>query len=197
MADDEKDDLPDDVKDDLKNAGEDDVDPDVDAEDDDDSDADWKPPTKEEVRALQAKLKKANGDAAHHRGEAAKLRQQSESDAEKQVREAVEQAETAAEGKWKPMYVRQAARAALANAGLIGKPDRLLKLLDVDEIEVDEDGGLTGLDGQIRDLKAEYRDLFTKRGSSRVDGADRDQDEDGRSGGLSKTSQRLLAQTGR
>lgn len=190
----EDDDLPDDVKDDLKNAGDDDVDPDVDADGDgkdDEDDADWKPPTKEEVRALQAKLKKANGDAAHHRGEAAKLRQQSESDAEKQVREAVEKAQGEAEGKWKPMYVRQAARAALAQAGLIGKPDRLLKLLDVDEIEVDEDGTLTGLDAQVRDLKAEYRDLFAKRGSSRVDGAGSDDDD--RKPGLSKASQRLLA----
>ena len=192
MADDDKDDDRTEDQDPGEQDDPEDQDPDDGGDDDGGDDKDWKPPTREEVRALQAKLKKANGDAAHHRGEATKLRQQSESDAEKQVREAVEKAEGDAEARWKPIVVRQAARAALAQAGLIGKPDRLLKLLDMDEIEVDEDGALTGLDDQVRELRSEYKHLFAKRGSSRIDGAGGD--DDAPKSGLSKASQRMLAQ---
>lgn len=192
MADDEKDDLPDDVRKDMEDAD----DTDADELDDDGQgkdDADWKPPTKDEWKAIQTKLTKSNKDAQHHRTEAQRLKQQGESDAEKQVREAVEQAETQAEGRWKSLYVKQAAKAALAQAGLIGKPDRLLKLIDMDDVTVDEDGSLVGLDAQVRELRQEYRDLFSKRGGSRVDGAGRDDGD--KAGPISSATQRLLAQS--
>lgn len=70
-------------------------------------------------------------------------------------------------GKWKAATVRTAARSALTAAGLMGKPDRLLRLLDLDDIEIDfdDDGDLDidGLDEQIADLKKDYPHLFQKK----------------------------------
>jgi hypothetical protein len=150
----ESDDLQDDQDDDEGN-------------EDDDS---WEPPTKAEWEAHQAKLKKANAEAKKHRLAAKQNGVKAETDVEK----AVEEARTEVESKYKPLVVRTAAKAALAEAGLIGKPDRLIKLLDMDELEIDDDGEIDGLEDQIRGLKADYPDLFQKRTrAGRVQGADR------------------------
>ena len=54
-----------------------------------------------------------------------------------------------------------AARSALVAAGLQGKPDRLAAVLDLDAIEVDDDGNVSGLEAQVKDLKKEYPGLFS------------------------------------
>lgn len=96
-----------------------------------------------------------------------------------------EQIETEVSGKWKTATVRSAARSALSEAGLIGKPERLLKLLDLDDIDVefDDDGevDIDGLDEQIADLKKEYPHLFRKKGGKLDASAGRDRDESRRS----------------
>jgi hypothetical protein len=93
---------------------------------------------------------------------------------------APDEADTKAEAKWKPVFVRREATHALREAGLIGKPDRLLRLLDIDalDVDIDEESGdvdIDGLDDQITDLRKEYPSLFRKRGSSSIDAADRDE----------------------
>jgi hypothetical protein len=60
----------------------------------------------------------------------------------------------------KPKLIKQAARAAFVSAGLQGSPDRLVKLLDMDDIEIDDDGDIEGLDDQVEELKAEFPKLF-------------------------------------
>lgn len=99
---------------------------------------------------------------------------------------------------WKPLIVNQAARSALVEAGLIGKPDRLLKLLDPEDIDVDpETGEIDGLDEQIAELRREYRHLFRRTGTRRLD-ASRDRDGDGRGRGkLTATELQALQLTGR
>lgn len=158
-------------------------------------DSKYTPPTEAEWKAQQDKLKKANGQAAAHRKEADELKRKGETDSEAAVRTAREEASAEAEKAWKPRLVKSAARAALAEAGLVGKPDRLLKLIDADAIEFDDEGDVTGLDAQIRDLKKDYPEMFAKRGSGRIDGSDRGgNDGDNGKGGLSATSRRLLEQ---
>lgn len=130
-------------------------------------------PSGDELKQLRAALKKANSQAAASRKEADDLRKKTESESEAAVRTAKEQAAAEVEGTWRPRAVRLAARAALIEAGLIGKPDRILRLIEVDQVEVDDDGEVTGLEAQIRELKKEYPDLFGKRGAARIDGADR------------------------
>lgn len=150
-----------------------------------------------ELAALRAKLKKANAEAAAHRKQADELKRKGETESEAAVRTAREEAAAAAEKTWKPRFVRSAARSALVEAGLIGKPDRLLKLIDADAVEIDEDGEVTGLDAQVRDLKRDYPELFGKRGAGRIDGADRGSSGADTTGGLSRATQLLLQQAGR
>ncbi len=154
----------------------------------------WTPPTEAEWRAAQEKLKKANGQAAAHRKEADEMKRKGETEAEANARQAREEAETAASKAWKPRIVKQAARAALVEAGLTGAPDRLLKLVDVDQVEVDDEGEVTGLDDQIKALKKDYPELFAKRGAARIDAADKGGDGGGKQGAWSATSRKLLEQ---
>lgn len=154
----------------------------------------WTPPTEAEWRATQEKLKKANGQAAAHRKEADELKRKGETEAEANARKAREEADANASKTWKPRIVRQAARAALVEAGLTGAPDRLLKLVDVDQVEVDDEGEVTGLDEQIKGLKKDYPELFAKRGAGRIDAADKGGDGGGKQTGWSATSRKLLEQ---
>lgn len=164
------------------------------ADDDKGSKAEWTPPTEAEWKAAQEKLKKANGQAAAHRKAAEEAARKGETESQTAVREASEAASKAAESTWKPRYVKQAARAALVTAGLTGAPDRLLKLIDADTVEIDDDGEVSGLDEQIRALKKDYPELFARRGSGRIDGADRGAEGTGNSKGWSSTSRKLLEQ---
>jgi hypothetical protein len=64
--------------------------------------------------------------------------------------------------KFQKLYVKRAAVDALREAGLSGKPDRFLRMLDLDTLEVDEDGQIDGLDEQVEEIKADFEDLFVK-----------------------------------
>jgi trimethylamine:corrinoid methyltransferase-like protein len=66
--------------------------------------------------------------------------------------------------------IRMAARSALATAGLQGKPDKLIPLLDLEGADVDDDGNVTGLDKPVAALKKEYPSLFgtTQNGQPQV-----------------------------
>jgi hypothetical protein len=87
------------------------------------------------------------------------------------------EAEEAALAKAKPGLVRSAAKDALRDAGLIiptgAKAEaaltRAFRLLDMDEIDVDEDGTVSGLEDQVRAAKREYPELFARRGGRQVD----------------------------
>ncbi len=138
-----------------------------DEDEDDDSEKEWKPPTKEEWEAQQAKLRKANAQAKKHRLAAKQVTSSASTDAEK----AKEQAQQAAEARYKPIVVKTAARAALAEAGAL-KPERLIKLLDMDELEIDDDGDVVGLEDEILALKKDYPEFFESKAkrASRVQG---------------------------
>ncbi|WP_354643867.1 phage scaffolding protein [Kitasatospora camelliae] len=114
-----------------------------------------------ELAKLRAALKKSNDDAKRHRL-ALKEREDrdraSEGDHERALREAREESEN----RWKPRIINQAARAALAEAGISGSPDRLLKLLDLDALSVDDDGDVIGLATEVDRLRADYPEFFAK-----------------------------------
>lgn len=138
---------------------------------------DGKPFTKADFDALQEVVKKARKEARDaKKTRAGSTTTDSGTDGTKPedaARIALD-AETKATATWKPLVIRGQASAALTAAGLIGKPDRLLKLLDYDDIDVDpETGELDGLDEQIADLKRDYGQLFRRKGSRQIDAADR------------------------
>jgi hypothetical protein len=84
--------------------------------------------------------------------------------------------ETATRGEMLPVVIKHAATSALRDAGFVFPDDkdaratklrRALKLMDVEDVEIDEDGELLGLDDAIDELKAEWPELFAKAGGIR------------------------------
>jgi hypothetical protein len=125
------------------------------------SGTDWKPPSKDEWDRQQRALTKANAEAKTRREALQALQRKTEDETGKAAREQAE----AAEKRYKPVAVRSAAKAAFLEAGLQGgTPERIAKLvrmLDLDAIDVDADGDVTGLDAQVAAVKAEIPELFT------------------------------------
>jgi hypothetical protein len=177
----------------VEHEDEDDFDAIVDDDDDDDDD---KQPTKEEVARMQRALTKANAEAKKNRlrykallekttngkSDAGDGKDDKNKDREidrERVRNEVSEAE---ESKWKKRVVRQAAKAALLEAGLQGDPTKLARLVDEDDVEVDDDGEIAdGLEEQIDSIKEDYPDLFEDKNApppkstrrARIDGGDR------------------------
>jgi hypothetical protein len=171
---------------------------DFDAIVDDDDDDDDKQPTKEDFERMQRALTKANAEAKKKRLQYKALLEKTtggkpdagdgkddknkdrEIDRER-VRNEVSEAE---ESKWKKRVVRQAAKAALLEAGLQGDPTKLARLVDEDDVEVDDDGEIAdGLEEQIDSIKEDYPDLFedksaappkNTRRSRNIDGGNRE-----------------------
>jgi len=153
---------------------------------------DWKPPTKDEFEKVQRALAKANAEAKDWRTKHKTLADQHSTDTEKAAREQAE----AAERKFKPLAVRSAAKAAFLEAGLQGvTPERVAKLvrmLDLDSITVDDDGDVRGLDEQVKAVKADYPELFAApdKRPPRVNASDRP----GTNGRLKRSADLLASQ---
>jgi len=151
-----------------------------------DAEEEWKPPTRDEwdrVRRTMAKRKQEKLDVQKQLNELRDKHREQETDAEKAVREAAEKAEA----RYKPIIVNKAARAALIQAGATAaiegdkekteaRLSRLLKLIDVSDLSVEDDGEVLGLDEQIEGLRSDYPELFEareKRPKARPTGAPR------------------------
>lgn len=134
-------------------------------------------PSAAEWERTRAALAKANEEAKRHRlelkqlkADAAKAAKEGEDAAAKELREAKEAAAAEVEARYKPLLVNQAAGAALVAAraavtGKDGKVDpgklaKLLRLVNLDEVDVADDGAITGLDDQVAQIKADYPVLF-------------------------------------
>jgi hypothetical protein len=126
-------------------------------------------------------LKKANEDAKRHRLRNKELEEKTradETDHEKALREAREEGEK----RYRAPLVRTAARSALVESGALAflqeekDPDssdarqkgesrltRLLKLVDTESLDVDEDGSVSGLEAAIDDLRRDYPEFLPRR----------------------------------
>lgn len=91
------------------------------------------------------------------------MARKNETDSEKAVREAIEKTSSALVGKYKPALVKTGAEAALLAAapknGKAGIP-RLIKLMDMDAIDVSDDLELEGVEEEVTRLQEEYPELF-------------------------------------
>lgn len=151
---------------------------------------DWAPPTREEWEAQQAKLKTASGEAAARRkflrahgidpktGLKAQADPKPEPDDEPapkddtphgpsqaEIRRQIEKAVTEAElrGRRQNRATVIGVNTALAEAGWNGQRlGSLMKLIDLDDVDVDEDGEVTGLTEQIDDIKREWPEFFKR-----------------------------------
>ena len=131
----------------------------------------WTPPTQQEWEKVTKALAKANSEAKKKRLEA--------KGATKETDDAAQAAAAEAEKTWRPRLVRAEARAALVAAGApADRVGKLLRLIDVDDVEIGDDGELDGLEGQIDEIKADYPELFSApeerpRRAPRMNAADR------------------------
>jgi len=75
--------------------------------------------------------------------------------------QAAKEAEERTAAKYQDKVVKAAARAALKDAGAAGNVSRLVALLNLEEVQIDDDGEVAeGLDDQIEQLKQELPQLF-------------------------------------
>ncbi|WP_326779717.1 phage scaffolding protein [Streptomyces longwoodensis] len=164
------------------------------AKKDDPADDEYKPPSKDEWARTQAALKKANDDAKRHRLRNKELEEKArgdETEHEKALREAREEGEK----RYRTPLVRTAVRGALVEAGALAflqeekdpesgtarekgenRLKRLLKLVDLDGLDVDEDGAVSGLEAAVDELRRDYPELFSapaRRAKARPTGAPR------------------------
>ena len=129
----------------------------------------WKPPTKEEWAATQKALTDANAEAKNKRLALRDLkRQQTKAEAAPVAgTDAAARAEALAEAekRLKPIAIAAEAKAALIGGGFQNPTkERLRKIIgrmDMDEIEIDDDGEVVGLEDQIDQLKEDFPELFT------------------------------------
>jgi len=138
---------------------EEETEPDDDQEDDDQEEDDdgYKAPTRQEWEEAQTALKRANATAAKFRTQLKNAKKATAGDPD----EDRERAEERVAAQWKPRLVKSAARAALAEAGAKKTAiARLSRSIDLDSVEVDDDGEIEGLDDQIEELKDDLPELF-------------------------------------
>jgi DUF4097 and DUF4098 domain-containing protein YvlB len=130
----------------------------------------YTPPSKDEWKKTRAALKKANAEAKKHRLAARQAKEKQNDDPEEIVKARQEVTDY-----WKPLYVKSQAKVALKEAGLDAKPERLLNMLDMESLEVDEESGeISGLEDQVNSLKEEYPQLFkSNRTTTKVDAGDK------------------------
>lgn len=174
--------------DDEDEGDEDDEGQDDDTDEGDDDEDEWTPPSREEWERQQRQLARARKEAAKRR-KALKARQDDDEDEldddedddkgsgkgtdRKELKRLLARAEARAEAKWKDATVRKVAKSALAEAGFVGDVSpRILGWLDLDAIEVDEEGEIVGLEEQIEELKEDMPQLF-KRSSRNGSGSGR------------------------
>jgi len=121
----------------------------------------WTPPTEDEWKRTQSALAKANTEAKERREKLAELQRKTEDADGKAARENAE----AAEKKYKPVAVKAAARAALIEAGLTSasadRVSKVVRMLDLAELDIDTDGDVVGLQAQVDAVKKDYPELFT------------------------------------
>lgn len=165
--------------------GEDDKEDDEDVEDEEEDDDDKEDEDKEddkskvkedpkksaqeqEIERLKQRLAKTRRESAARRKKLEEVNRNNDADAKKDgddkesaVREAKQSGYTEAETKYKGMLHAVAGRVALMEAGVKpAKAKRALKLIDFDDVEIDDEGELIGIEDAIDDLKEEWPELF-------------------------------------
>lgn len=144
----------------------------------------------EEAKQIRAALAKANEEAKKYRLERNTLRKELESEDERKEREIREAVQGEVEGKWKGRLVQTEARIALVEAGAVGDVNRVLRLVNINDVSLNEDGDLEGLEDQIKTLKKDYPEFFDKKTS-----APKDVDKgDKRPAKTGKSSAQLIAE---
>lgn len=127
----------------------------------------YEPPTKEEWDRTRAALAKTKQEARKHRLALKEARNNASQGASGDSEAAKAAAEKAADEKYLPRIKRSAVKTALVAAGLADadKADVLkaaVRLVDLEDLDVDEDGDVDGVDDAVAELKSKFPGMFTK-----------------------------------
>lgn len=158
----------------------DDLDEDLDEDDNSSEGAsgaedEYEAPDKEEWTRTQAALAKANGEAKKYRLALKAARKTAETsnasgsgtasgpDVETLKKAAADEVEA----KYRPQIMRTQVKAALASAGLVDadKAEVLksaVRLVDLEDLDLDDDGDVVGLDEAVAELKTKFPAMFKK-----------------------------------
>ncbi|ANZ35235.1 hypothetical protein BBK82_03255 [Lentzea guizhouensis] len=124
--------------------------------------------TAEDWQRLETAMQKERELRKKREGQIAEMRKErkaAETSGDTDEAERIRKAEEAAASRYKPVAVRAAAKAALLEANFQNPTEervkKLIRRLDLDEIDVDEDGDITGLQDQIDQLVDDFPELFT------------------------------------
>jgi len=163
------------------NDNDDEDDDENDDEDDDEDDPDEGKSVDDlraELKSTRAAIAKANGSSAAKRAKIKELKGKLDKagkpgddgkpadDADVEARIAAARAEGKKDGDRNVMASK--AETALVKAGAAGdKTARLVRLLDFDDLEIDDDGGIDGLAEAIDQLRADYPELFAAKSKRR------------------------------
>lgn len=171
------------------------VEPEEDGDSGEDETEEWTPPSREEFEEILKSKRSANKEAMERRryleahgidwktGE----KRTADDDADKPTataktetaKRAAERAAAKVEMRYKPALAKMAVKSALTDAGWNGKDTSMvMKLIDLDDIAVDDDGEVTGISDQVEAIRAEFPSWFKKTrepksetgGSREVDG---------------------------
>lgn len=152
----------------------------------DEEEEEWTPPTREDYEKLLNSKRAANKEAMDRRRfleahgidwktgerhgadegerEGDEPKTPTTSPKTESAKRAAERAAAKVELKYKPAVAKLAVKNALADAGWAGKDLGLvMKLIDLDDVSVDDDGEITGVSDQIEALKAEFPSWFKKK----------------------------------
>jgi hypothetical protein len=148
-------------------ADQDDTDQDDDAGQDE-QDTDDPAELKKRLARAAAALKKANGEAAKLRRTVKKAPAKKAAPAarDEDGTPAVVGAVEALEARYRSQAIRREGAAAILEAGFSGSRQEakdLTRLFDLDELDVDEDGDVDGLDDAVEMLKERYPALFVTK----------------------------------
>ncbi len=97
--------------------------------------------------AVLAALDRAKNDAKKYREDSEAMRKQLD---ERQP------------DKYKDRAVKGEAKLALKDKGVVN-PDRILKHMDLSDLDFDDDGNLVGLEAKVAELKEDFPELFSKK----------------------------------
>jgi minor structural protein GP20 len=81
--------------------------------------------------------------------------------------QAKEAAVTETEARLRPALLKKVASAELRAAGASGNTSRLVGLLDLDQVQLDDSGDLVGMNEQIEALREEFPNLFQVAGNGK------------------------------
>lgn len=148
-------DLTEDESDDEDDDSEEDESDDEDSDDDDEDDAELSPKIKAILKKNRDRVREVEKENRRLKKGVTSSRKKDDDDSDEDD-DAPSQRTVALELKLK----KSAAKAALLEAGLTGEAGRFVRMLDFDDVDIDDDGDVDGLEDQIDELKDDYPEFF-------------------------------------